>query len=793
LLYDLQKVCVEHEREIYSVGVVEWLLEFGRRPLRRAQPNQRRVLMLRSLRSALRRVPHARLAAVQRDRLTHLLHEALHRTEARLREGLRAAIVSGLAAGGVRPRNAVERVAEGKLVEELLDGLAGQGFLTMGSVRDAISRNQIKLHDIEGFGAFFSGDQLLRIDRRLSRTLDGVYHRGEAYLRFFQKGSSLLFATAWGRALTRFVLLPAGGAYVILEALDHTLVKIFNWLTGSTWLKLGRLEEFKDHRFGEALLDNTQFVLLTLFLVGLINWPAFRHTVMRGLRGLGRGLHKGLVEGPHWLATRPWVQAIWKSRAVRLGMRFVVKPLAFAEAAWLLTPRGVSSRVHWIVLGAMFVAANLVLNNRAGRALEQAVLQWLRKLFARVTTEILANILRGILHFFQRALEYFDRAMYAVDEWLRFRAGQGKFSLIAKASLGVIWFFISYIVRFAVNLLIEPQINPVKHFPVVTVSHKIVLPTVKLFASAYEQLGLSTMRARTLAATTVTFIPGIFGFLAWELRSNWKLYAANRSRTLGPVQIGSHGETLPRLLRPGFHSGTVPKLFARLRRAQRHIERHRRFRARAEASVHKQHEAAEHVREAMRHFVERELVALLNQQAAWRDTPLGAGDVELSVTRLVVELACPAIGGTPARVSFEQRGGWILASVEQVGWASKASEDQARQLSAGMLGLYKIAGVEVSKDQIETAFVPPQRVALELSPGELTLWPGRRFEQAPLTFDLHEKAPARQPQLGRQPLTLGGLAIEWERWAGAWDGGDGGGDRVGQLPLIRVIPAAPIT
>jgi hypothetical protein len=800
LLYDLQKVCVDHEREIYSVGVVEWLLEFGRRPLRRPQPNQRRVLMLRSLRSALRRAPRARLAVAQRERLTHLLHQALDRTEARLREALRPAIVTGLAGGGVRPRNAVERVAEGKLVEELLDGLADKGFLTMGGVRDAISRNQIKLHDIKGFAAFFRGDQLLRIDRRLSRTLDGVYHRGEAYLRFFQKSSSALFATAWGRALTQYVLLPAGGAYVILEGLDHTLVALFNWLTKSHWLKLGRLEEFKgpvalgprgpriEIPFNQALLDNIHFFLLTFFLVGLINWPAFRHTVMRGLRAIGHGLHRGFVEGPRWLASRPWVQAIWKSRAMRLGLRFVVKPLAFAEAAWLLTPRGVSPRTHWIVLGSMFLAANLVLNNRTGRALEQAVLQWLRNLFARVTTEILANILRGILHFFQRAMEYFDRAMYAVDEWLRFRSGQSRFSLIAKASLGVVWFFIAYITRFAVNLLIEPQINPVKHFPVVTVSHKIVLPSVGLFESAYLQLGLSAMRARTLAATTVTSIPGIFGFLAWELRSNWMLYAANRHRTLRPVQIGSHGETLPRLLRPGFHSGTVPKIFARLRRAQRHIEVHRRFRGRAEASVHKQHEAAEHVREAVRHFVQRELVALLNEQAAWRDTPLAAGDVELSVTRLIVALSCPGIDPRPAKICFEERSGWILAHVDAPGWTERLDQAKTQQLCAALLGLYKIAGADVVQEQIETAFIPPQAVAVELSPDELMVWPGRSFrQQPPLVFDLHEKAPARQPQIGRQPLMLRGLDVEWGRWVQAWEP-DGDGHAAHPTPTTAPLP-----
>ena len=51
LLYDLQKACVNYEREIYSVGVIEWLLEFCHRPLRRPQPNQRIALICKSLRT----------------------------------------------------------------------------------------------------------------------------------------------------------------------------------------------------------------------------------------------------------------------------------------------------------------------------------------------------------------------------------------------------------------------------------------------------------------------------------------------------------------------------------------------------------------------------------------------------------------------------------------------------------------------------------------------------------------------------------------------------------------------
>ena len=51
LLYDLQKVCLDHEREIYTVDLVEWALSWGRRPIKRQLPHQRDVLMLKHLRA----------------------------------------------------------------------------------------------------------------------------------------------------------------------------------------------------------------------------------------------------------------------------------------------------------------------------------------------------------------------------------------------------------------------------------------------------------------------------------------------------------------------------------------------------------------------------------------------------------------------------------------------------------------------------------------------------------------------------------------------------------------------
>ncbi len=74
-----------------------------------------------------------------------------------------------------------------------------------------------------GPGEFVRGDQLLRIDRKLAIELDGVYRRGEVYRRGFQRISSLLFADRIGRLLTRTLLIPFGGALLLLEGLEHTL------------------------------------------------------------------------------------------------------------------------------------------------------------------------------------------------------------------------------------------------------------------------------------------------------------------------------------------------------------------------------------------------------------------------------------------------------------------------------------------------------------------------------------------------------------------------------------------
>src|SRR5205823_6007352 len=99
-----------------------------------------------------------------------------------------------------------------KLIEELLDLTVERGFLTMSDLRDAISRNNLKLPNLWRIQDVLVGDRLLRTNRRLAVVLDGVYRRGEVYLRLLQRVSSLSFGTRLGRILTRYFALPYGVA-----------------------------------------------------------------------------------------------------------------------------------------------------------------------------------------------------------------------------------------------------------------------------------------------------------------------------------------------------------------------------------------------------------------------------------------------------------------------------------------------------------------------------------------------------------------------------------------------------
>ncbi len=330
-----------------------------------------------------------------------------------------------------------------------------------------------------------------------------------------------------------------------------------------------------------------------------------------------------------------------------LALRYLVKPLAIAWLVWLVLPlKQVDRRQSATIGGALFVAVNVILNSRIGRDLEEVFVDWIVQAWRRIGARILANLFYLIMDVFKGILWAMERLLYTVDEWLRFRSGQSNLTLVVKAALGVVWFYVSYLIRFALTVLIEPQVNPIKHFPVVTVAHKILIPMIPTLAAMLDSLmdrlvvrfhnpSLDISRGTAVAIVTsvIWAVPGIFGFLVWELKENWRLYEANRPTRLRPVQVGRHGETMPRLLRPGFHSGTLPKRFAKLRRALRVALLKGKWKP-----VRKHLEALRHVESSLNHHVDRELLAFLRESHVWRTLPVTIDEIRVAAVQVEIAL-----------------------------------------------------------------------------------------------------------------------------------------------------------
>ncbi len=273
-----------------------------------------------------------------------------------------------------------------------------------------------------------------------------------------------------------------------------------------------------------------------------------------------------------------------------------------------------------------------------------------------------------------------------------FKSGQSYLTMFVKGSLGTIWFFIAYAVRFCVNLLIEPQLNPVKHVPWVTVSHKILAPMwIAMDLRGILAQHMNTAIADVLTFLIVTLTPGIFGYLIWELKENWRLFAANRSKTLDPVLVGSHGETLPRLLRPGLHSGTIPKRFAKLSRAERKA-----LQADGDPQVvRKYREALHHVEIDLRRYLEREFVAWFAAARGWHGPLPQVGEIRLATNEISVEIDMPGILDGPSVMAFELAGGRTHLQLSGKMRPECLSESARKVFCAAIVNVLKTGGVEL--------------------------------------------------------------------------------------------------
>lgn len=235
--------------------------------------------------------------------------------------------------------------------------------------------------------------------------------------------------------------------------------------------------------------------------------------------------------------------------------------------------------------------------------------------------------------------------------------------------------------------------------------------------------------------------------------------------------VGHHGETIAGLLQPGFHSGTVPKLHAKIRR-------------KGEGDHGKLHAAVHQVEHAVTLFADRELVASIERFPRWKHGDLSVASVSIGSNRLGIDLALEG-HDAKATIHFEEQSGFIVASVPRRGFLDALDDEGRAIFELALTGFYKRASVDLVREQIEALL---EDAPYDIADEGLVVWPKGSFETE-VVYDLLSKADRLEPRvrgaidkpkaLDACKLRFRDQKVEWRRWVAAWDA-----ETVAPIPTI---------
>ncbi|BBM87866.1 hypothetical protein [Candidatus Uabimicrobium amorphum] len=587
LLQDIQKSYVDSRRVYFKVSFFGWLFTLGRKSFKTPLPALSNLKKIRSLRAIQKRIYNLQLRKYEINLLINLMQSTFENEENRIREHYRPLLEEAFVQAGLHPKESDgilsqrESVALYKMQEEVLDLFVDKGYVHMTDLRDIISRNQLKMNDLRSPQEFILGDQLLRLDKKIDKVLLGVHHRGEIYMRMIHRVSSLLFGFSVGRWCAKYIATPFGGAYALIEMCLYIGKKFGKLFKHEIEMSAYRLHTLQQHYIYPLDQKNSTKPILVMVigfaLLFFFYTKIGRRTGKQIINYMVKLLRLIFIKIPKWLWFLPPIQFLYKLTFWRFLNIFVFRPALYTCPITL--PIVYFTNLTNYLNGYLFVLfgialGNLVINTSLGRNIFDYLEDRLMHFLYEFNRTVFVGMFHLIVEGFSTAIQWIERVLYAVDDFFRFRQGENVISQVAKAIFGKIWFAINYLFRFTINLIAEPQINPIKHFPIVTISHKIILPFSYPLTIAMEETLIPILGDSFLLGVGMTIVflfiqfgmPGICGFMAWEFKENWKLYEYSNSQTVKPVIIGSHGETIPRFLKTGFHSGTIPKLYKKIRK-----------------------------------------------------------------------------------------------------------------------------------------------------------------------------------------------------------------------------------
>lgn len=597
ILGHLETVLLEGRTTYYRLSPGAWL-RHGR--LREVLPFEGTLKSLGALQDARRLVDELPWTLADQERLGAPLESLAERAGKRLEQTLAPRIERLLNQAGLTSDGVQGRLTAGRLTDALSALVRRRGHLKFGDVRDLINRDIVSLPDWRP-ADLHRADRLGRFDRLAYRELPGIYQRGEPYVKGLQILVAPLFGTGVGRGVLRWVLLPALAAWTVLHvaALLGGLAYPQGQLTGLTdglpVLGLAALLSLLANSAGgrtaarlswQALVAATRWLLVTAPLV-VLHWPPVARLIQT-----------------------PLVQILLKRLLAAVAIGLV--PLLPVAAVWLFAfPQAIGAAAWVALLATALAVGTLVRETPEGRRRLDDLGNGWQRIRQLLRHEGLAALIAPVMSFFSGLVRSLAAFLYRVRTRLSPRLDEPVGTTVGKTLLAVPWAVFEALLRFYTVVLIEPQLNPVKHFPAVTLGHKLMLPLLPSLATGMHN-GLAPLLPEfvslPLITLTIALLPGLFGFLFWELKEDWTLYTANRPAAVPQARIGAHAETFRTLLRRGFHSGTIPKSFDRL---QQSLDRQIRDEIPQPKQVRVVFAELMAAKRSIAEFVERELLAPL--------------------------------------------------------------------------------------------------------------------------------------------------------------------------------------
>jgi hypothetical protein len=160
------------------------------------------------------------------------------------------------------------------------------------------------------------------------------------------------------------------------------------------------------------------------------------------------------------------------------------------------------------------------------------------------------------------------------------------------------------------------------------------------------------------------------------------------------------------------------------------------------------------------------------------DAPLASGSIQLGLNRVRIAVVQENGSGreAPLRLAFEEQSGWLVTGLIGAGWVAELSEDQRAAFAAALTGVYKLAGVNLVREQIESA-LGPESMAYDIADLGLVVWPGGDYDtevnydlrQVPVMLPESANPFPAQPVLEPRRIVFSRRPLPWRRWVEVWE------------------------